>query len=178
MLKANLIPTDALVKLDRGSVLNVNGNLLNLANGASANVNGYLFSIGNGSSLNLNGTLFSLEGNSILRLTSEAFGIFVGEGTNTLKLANNLCTGGTCGVLTDHLGQEFQHKSQPIRVSGVGGGTVVLPENFVPFKSPAGISPGGTEPNLEILPEAALFHVAPGSELHINNEPVVPAVRR
>ena len=77
-------------------------------------------------------------------------------------------------MLTDHLGQEFQHKSQPIRVSGVGGGTVALPENFVPFKFPA----GGTEPNLEILPEAALFHVAPGSELHINNEPVVPAVRR
>ena len=81
-------------------------------------------------------------------------------------------------MLTDHLGQEFQHKSQPIRVSGVGGGTVVLPENFVPFKSPAGISPGGTEPNLEILPEAALFHVEPGSELHINNVAVVPAVRR
>ena len=83
------------VKLDRGSILTVNGNLLNLANGVSANVNGYLFSIGTGSTLNLNGALFSLEGNSILRLTSEAFGIFVGEGTNTLKLANNLCTGGT-----------------------------------------------------------------------------------
>ena len=166
------VPTDALVKLDRGSILNVNGNLLNLANGASANVNGYLFSIANGSSLNLNGTLFSLEGNSILRLTSDALGIFVGEGTNSLKLANNLCAGKTCGVLTDHLGQEFQHESQPIRVSGVTE-NVAVPAEFVPFKSP-----GGLAPNLEILPEAALFHVELGSELHINNVPVVPAVRR
>jgi hypothetical protein len=51
-------------------------------------------------------------------------------------------------------------------------GNVELPPEFVPFKSP-----GGTPPNLEILPEAALFHVEPGSELHINNVPVVPSVR-
>jgi hypothetical protein len=170
LLAAN-IPGDALVRLDRGSV-NVNGNLLNLANGASANVNGHIFSIANGSSLNINGMLFSLAGNSILRLNSDAFGIFHGEG-NTLRLANNLCAGGEgCGVLTDHLGQQYQHENQPLRVSGVTG-NVSLPEGFVPFKSP-----NATPQNLEILPEAALFHVEAGSELHIKNIPVVPAVRR
>jgi hypothetical protein len=165
------IPSDALVKVDRGSMLAVHGNLLNLANGASANVNGYLFSIANGSTLDLKGTLFSLQGNSILRLNSDAFGIFVGEGPNTLNVTNNLCAGKTCGVLADSEGREFQFKNNPIRVSGVAG-NVELPPEFVPFKSP-----GGAPPNLEILPEAALFHVEPGSELHINNVPVVPSVR-
>lgn len=174
LLSANLlttdpaIPRDALVRLDRGSTLNINGNLLNLANGAGASLTGYLFSIANGSTLDIKGTLFSLKGNSVFRLNSDAFGIF-GEGTNnTLALRNTLCAGGECGVLTDHTGAEFQFENKPIRVSGVGGAKVQLPQEFLPFRSP-----NGTLPNLVIEEQAALFHVEPGSELHINNVPVV-----
>ena len=168
LLNASLVPGDALVRLDRGT-LNVNGNLLNLANGASATVNGYLFSLANGSTLNVNGTLLNLTGNSVFHLqNTNAFGIF-GEGTNKLVVGNNLCAGGNCGSLTDQNGSQFRlSNGQPIQVFGVGRNDVKLPAGFTPFSKSA-----NANPDLQIGEHTALLHVEPGSELHINNVPVI-----
>jgi hypothetical protein len=178
LLRANLrlngqpVPFDALVRVDRGSALNVAGNLLNLANRASATVNGYLFSLANGSSINIGGTLVSLTGNSVFRLNSDAFGVF-DQTANTLKLSNGLCAGGECGLLTDHLNTPFEPiNGRQLRVSGTKE-NVMLPEGFTPFRAPA-----GTGSTVVLDEHAALLHVEPGSELHINNVPIVPAVRK
>ena len=110
----------------------------------------------------------SLTGNSVFRLTSDAFGIF-GEGPNTLNLSNNLCAGGECGALTDHNGVEFRlSDGRPVQVSGVGGNDVKLPQGFTPFAKSANAN---RDPH--IGEHAALLHVEPGSELHINNVPVI-----
>jgi hypothetical protein len=173
MLRASLktndpkVPFDALVRLDRGSALNVAGNLLQVANRASATVDGYILSLANGSSLNIGGTLLSLAGNSILRLNSDAFGVF-DHTANTLKLSNALCAGGECGLLTDHFNTPFQSSNgKPIQVSG-SKSNVQLPQGFTPFRAPT-----GTASTVLVEEHTALFHVEPGSELHINNVPVV-----
>jgi hypothetical protein len=170
LLRANLkpnnsvVPFDALVRVDRGSALNVAGNLLNLANRASATVNGYLFSLANNSSINIGGTLVSLTGNSVLRLNSDAFGVF-DQTANSLKLSNTLCAGGECGLLTDHLNAPFQSRNgKPLRVSG-SKTNVALPQGFSPFRAT-----GGTDTRSQVLVDehTALVHVEPGSALHIS----------
>ena len=174
LLNAKLLPGDALVRLDRGSALQINGNLMNLADRASATVNGYLFSLASGSSLNIGGTLVSLTGNSIFRLNSDAFGVF-DKNANTLALKNTLCAGGECGILTDHLNQPFKSSNgHTLRVSG-SKTNVALPENFSPFRATGGT---GTSSRVLVDEHTALLHIEPGSELHINNKAIVPAVRR
>jgi hypothetical protein len=148
LLVANLIPGDALVRLD-ASQLTVGGNLFNLTNGASASVTGHLFSLANNSTLTVNGALVSLTGNSTFNLTSTAFGVF-GPGTNTLNINNNLCSGG-CTAISGF---------PALQVSG--GGTVTLPSGFVPFAT----APGAT-PIVHIQPGAAVFNVTPGSTLNV-----------
>jgi hypothetical protein len=166
LLNATLVPGDALVRLDRGT-LNVNGNLLNLANG-SATVNGYLFSLANGSTLNVtNGTLLSLTGNSVFRLNSDAFGAF-DISANKLNVSNALCAGGECGLLTDHFSTPFQSSNgKPIQVSG-SKSNVQLPQGFTPFRAPT-----GTASTVVVDEHTALLHIEPGSELHINDGHVI-----
>jgi hypothetical protein len=50
---------------------------------------------------------------------------------------------------------------------------ITLPQGFGPFRAPA-----GTGSSVVLDEHTALLHVEPGSELHINNVPVVPAVRK
>ena len=166
LLRANLVPNDALVRLN-GKTMDVAGNFLNLAKG-SATVNGYLFSLANAGTLNIGGTLLSLTGNSILRLNSDAFGIF-DQTANTLRLSNTLCAGGECGLLTDHLNAPFQSSNgKAIQVAG-SKTNVQLPQGFTPFRAPS-----GTTSTVVLDEHAALLHIEPGSELHIS----VPVVKK
>ncbi|CBK41688.1 exported protein of unknown function [Nitrospira defluvii] len=165
-LRANLVPGDALVRLN-GKTMDVAGNFLNLAR-TSATVNGYLFSLANAGTLNIGGTLLNLTGNSILRLNSDAFGIFDAT-ANTLKVTNALCASGECGLLTDHLNAPFQSSNgKAIQVAG-SKTNVQLPQGFTPFRAPS-----GTTSTVVLDEHAALLRIEPGSELRIS----VPVVKK
>ena len=149
LLSANLVPGDALVRLD-ASTLTVMGNFLNLANGATASITGHLFSLTNGSTLTVNGVLVNLAGNSTLTLNSTAFGVF-GPGANTLNINNNLCAGG-CSAVPGF---------PALRVAG--GGNVTLPSGFTPFA----VAPGAPSPQVNIAPTAAVFQVSPQAQMNV-----------
>lgn len=152
-LNATVVPGDALVRLNQGS-LTVNGNLFTL-NNAKANVTGQLFSLTNSSSLTINGVLISLKGNSIFTLTTNTLGSF-GAGNNTLNVQNGLCTGGGCKTVGGFL--------------VAGGGTVELPASgFQAFTTPTGtnLNPNGTTKPVNIGPTDALFFVETNSTLKI-----------
>jgi hypothetical protein len=166
LLRANLVPSDALVRLN-GKTMDVAGNFLNLAR-TSATVNGYLFSLANAGTLNIGGMLLNLTGNSILRLNSDAFGIFDAT-ANTLKVTNTLCASGECGLLTDHLNAPFQSSNgKAIQVAG-SKTNVQLPQGFTPFRAPS-----GTTSTVVLDEHAALLRIEPGSELRIS----VPVVKK
>ncbi len=150
LLSANLVPGDALIRLD-ASRLTVNGNLFNLANGASASVTGHLFSLTNGSTLTVNGVLVNLAGNSVLNLTSTAFGVF-GPGANVLTINNNFCAAGCTSI----------PGFPTLRVSG--GGTVTVPAGFTPFA----LGPGASVPQVNIAPGAAVLQVSPQAQLNVS----------
>ncbi|GAB1723814.1 MAG: hypothetical protein GDA65_18085 [Nitrospira sp. CR1.1] len=160
LLRANLVPGDALVRLN-GKTMDVAGNFLNLAR-TGATVNGYLFSLANAGTLNIGGTLLSLTGNSVFRLNSDAFGIF-DQTANTLRLTNTLCASGECGLLTDHLNAPFQSSNgKAIQVAG-SKTNIQLPQGFTPFRAPA-----GTTSTVVLDEHAALLRIEPGSELRIS----------
>ena len=150
LLSANLVPGDALVRLN-GSALTVMGHLLNLSNGASASLTGHLFSLTNGSSLTVNGVLVNLAGNSVFNLTSTSFGVF-GPGANILTINNNLCSSG-CTAVPGH---------PALRVAG--GGSMTLPEGFIPFA----LEPGSPVPRVNLGPNAAVFQVSPEAKFNVN----------
>ncbi len=156
---------DALVALNASDLLIQNGHLLNL-NNATATVNGYLFSLTNGSTLDIkNGTLFSVNNESALTLNANALGVF-GNGSNTLAITNNLCTG-ACGTLVNSANTPFLVEGQPLKVAGVTQ-NVVLPNNVNVFA----VAPNA-QPNVTIEPNAALFQVDSTSTLTINGAVVV-----
>jgi hypothetical protein len=104
-LNGALVPADALVKLDAGTLTIANGVLANLNNASFMNlINTTLLSVTNNSTVSINanlnnfnaGALVRVAGGSVFKVTGGSL-ISFGAGTNSVTLTN-LSNFGACGV--------------------------------------------------------------------------------
>jgi hypothetical protein len=87
-MTANLLPGDALVRLNASTLTVNHGSLVNVANSSVFNLTGNLVSLANGSFLNiLNGGLLNVSGNSVANITGSLVS-FLGAG-NSLTINNS-----------------------------------------------------------------------------------------
>lgn len=119
-MTANLLPGDALVKLNTSSLTVNSGSLFNVGGGSVFNVTGSLVSLANGSLLNiLNGGLLSVSGGSFANITGSLVS-FLGAG-NSLTINNNFApTSIINGIPVFTSGGATVSITNPTPITGVG----------------------------------------------------------
>jgi hypothetical protein len=153
---ANLMPGDALIRLDSSS-FTVNGNLFNVTGGGQLLVaGGALLSLQGNSIANINGAFVSVAGTgSIFSLTGGSLVDF-GAGTNIVNVSNNLCVGGGCFA-------PFSDTS--LMVAG-DRANFMAPTGYNPFVD-AGTFADGSVNTVNVAPGSAILEIQPGGTIQI-----------
>ena len=155
-IAANLVPGDALVRLDASS-LTVNGNLFNVTSGGQLVVSGgALLSLQGNSIVNINGVLVSVTGaGSLFSLTGGSLVDF-GGGTNSVNISNSLCSGGGC----------FAPFSDPNLMVAGDSANFSAPAGYNPFVD-AGTFTDGSVNMVNVTTGAAILEVQQGGRIQI-----------
>jgi hypothetical protein len=124
-MTANLLPGDALIRLNASSLTVNQGSLFNVANSSMLNVTGSLVSLANGSALNiLNGGLLNVSGNSVANITGSLFS-FTGA-NNSVAVNNSFSVTNTINGISFFQGPGATVNILPTATlrSGTGTGTI------------------------------------------------------
>jgi hypothetical protein len=155
-IAANLVPGDALVRLDASS-FTVNGNLFNVTGGGQLVVSGgALLSLQGNSIVNINGVLVSVTGvGSLFSLTGGSLVDF-GGGTNSVNISNSLCSGGGC----------FAPFSDPSLMVAGDSASFSAPAGYNPFVD-AGTFTDGSVNTVNVTTGSAILEVQQGGSIQI-----------